>query len=212
MVGISIAPKRLEAMTQIATLITHAPDLDIPILEFNPAPFAAAIKMVRKVAPGAEIKPGRIYRVRAHFHADVRMTLQGGYAQKGRVSGDVYRQLDSDEEIGPIQKWWSHSDHANVILELPNGGGYVNTHRPEETKRLGIVTRNEKEVLLWINKKRDDFDGDWINLDWMKLTDNQMARSEQDAAIEKREEDERVFKQRLTCIESQMNQDVAVFL
>ena len=55
MVGISIAPKRLEAMTQIATLITHAPGQDIPILEFNPAPFAAAIKMVRKVAPGAEM-------------------------------------------------------------------------------------------------------------------------------------------------------------
>ena len=159
---------------------------------------------------GAEIKPGRIYRVKAHCASDVRTKLQVGWKQKGRVSGPKAGTLNADEEIGPIEKWREFPDQANVILELPNGRGYVNTHKPAEMK----VVRGDykkvlipgKETLQWVNKERAAFDGDWKPFDWMKDSDELAL----EAGITKREENEAAFKQRLARIESQMNQDVAV--
>ena len=49
MVGISLAPKRVEAMTQIATSIEHKRGQHIPELHFKPAPFKAAIGCIRAI-------------------------------------------------------------------------------------------------------------------------------------------------------------------
>jgi hypothetical protein len=52
MVGISLAPKRTEAMTQIATSIEHKKGQLIPELHFKPAPFKAALRCIRAIGIG----------------------------------------------------------------------------------------------------------------------------------------------------------------
>jgi GTPase Era involved in 16S rRNA processing len=52
MVGLSLAPKRMEAMTQLATLITHVVDQTVAEMRFHPTPFSAACDIIGRIGSG----------------------------------------------------------------------------------------------------------------------------------------------------------------
>jgi GTPase SAR1 family protein len=52
MVGISVAPKRMEAMTQIATVVTNVEGKTIPAMKVFTRPFYGAVRMLHEIAVG----------------------------------------------------------------------------------------------------------------------------------------------------------------
>jgi hypothetical protein len=66
MIGISIAPKRMEAMTQIATVITHTSGQVVPILRVNPHPFVGACAVIYRVCRSLDMQNGGAQQASVH--------------------------------------------------------------------------------------------------------------------------------------------------
>jgi hypothetical protein len=148
MLGISIAPKRVEAMTQIATLITNVPGQKLPVLRFNPKPFAGAIKIIRFVAPDSEMQIGQSFRADSSFasqFSNVKIRKWPGQSAILESNGTNARpvRMGNGEETGPIQEWKELEGRPGRALKLPNGQGWVHTHN-----------RKGKKLMEWVNRAR----------------------------------------------------------
>jgi hypothetical protein len=113
-------------------LIVNKPGQTVPRLTFNPAPYAAAIRLLKEFAPSSNVRPGRIYKAKRaldiwpSYDAAVKMP-EGG--QIGQISvGD---------QIGPVLEWKEITRLKQVAYSVKVEGAVGRTD--EMTKMLNGV-------------------------------------------------------------------------
>jgi hypothetical protein len=182
--GISIAPKRVEAMTQIATVITNHPGRKIPVLKFNPKPFAGAIGFVRYVAPDSEMQIGQSF---APKFWERKVKIRGTWDGKP-LPGQFLR-----DNTGPIQEWKSleHCKPGARSLKLPNGSGWVHTHNSKGNRIIEWTNRDRRDHLTAIPPEV------WQHTSWEQIHENQ-----------RQQEIQQQLQERVAKIEGQMAKDV----
>jgi hypothetical protein len=150
MVGISIAPNRTEAMTQVATKITHVPYKPIPVLKFNPEPYRKAMRVVSQIKED---------NTPAGQEAKVTVDSLGGPVQ------NIYKmihRLDGELDVGSRDIQDDVQTEQEIIFQrLKEIYDYKNnsTESPMEPPQIVItgpnLTEAEQAIRGWLTTIND---------------------------------------------------------
>lgn len=162
MVGISLAPKRMEAMTQVPTVIQHVDEQRIPVMRAEIKPYIAAIRILRALGRNDSNLPGQML---------AKETVNAVVANMSRDVKDVFVQLQATPSFVAKDPWLrelkQYETSAGISLDVDDDtstDGLESVHELPEGKdtecimtitHINNAAEAESQIREWLTRLND---------------------------------------------------------